>query len=116
MAGVTADAEADPPGRPTLLRALRAGISFAAPWRRRTETTSRSTSSGAASVSPAKRSLACSPSVPSSPSATANTLASTTITLCPNVIDSSRESYAATMASTDAVEDLIESGLIRLGD
>jgi hypothetical protein len=43
-------------------------------------------------------------------------LASTTITFRPNVIDSSLERYAATMASTDAVENLVQSGLIRLGD
>jgi hypothetical protein len=32
------------------------------------------------------------------------------------VIDSSLESYAATVASTDAIEDLIQSGLFRLSD
>jgi hypothetical protein len=32
------------------------------------------------------------------------------------VIDSSLESYATTVAPTDAVENLIQSGLICLGD
>ena len=49
-------------------------------------------------------------------SAMANTLASTTITFCPNVLDSSPERYAATTACGDAVENLIQSGLIRVGD
>ena len=38
------------------------------------------------------------------------------ITFCANVIDSSFERYAAATASTDAVEDLVQSGLICLGD
>src|SRR5277367_947596 len=100
----------------TALAALLAGIRFAATWRRHTDTTSRSTSSGTTSVSPAKRSRACSPSLPSSPSATANALASTTITFCPNVIDSRLKRHAATTASGDAVENLLQSGLICVGD
>jgi len=64
----------------------------------------------------AKRSRACCPSVPSSPSATAKTLALTTITFCPNVVDSSPKGHPATAACGDAVENLILSGLVRIGD
>jgi hypothetical protein len=100
----------------TALAALRAGISFAATWRRHTETTSRSTSSGATNVSAANRSRACRPAVPSSPSATANTLASTTITFCPNVFDGGLEGNVAAAARGDATENLIQRGLICVSD
>ncbi|MEB3982540.1 hypothetical protein OQ968_14850 [Mycobacterium sp. 663a-19] len=51
-----------------------------------------------------------------SASATANMLASTTITFSPNVIDSSLKRYTATTARGDAVQNLIQGGLIRIGD
>jgi hypothetical protein len=52
----------------TASAARRAGMSLAATWRRHTDVTSRSMSSGAAKVSSAKRPRAPRPSVPSSPS------------------------------------------------
>ena len=99
----------------TALAALRAGIRFAATRRRHTDTTSRSMSSGATNVSCAKRSRASRPSDPSSPSATASTLASTTITISPNVIDRGSERHAAAATCGDAVEHLIQRGLTRVG-
>jgi hypothetical protein len=42
--------------------------------------------------------------------------ASRTITFCPNVIDSSHKRYAATTSCGDALENLIQCGLIRVGD
>lgn len=96
--------------------ALRAGISFAATWRRHTETTSRSMSSGATNVSSARRSRACCPSGPSSPSATASTLASTTITVCPNVFGGSVKRHPAATTCSDSDENLVQSGLTRVGD
>lgn len=98
------------------LAALRAGISFAATCRRHTETTSRSTSSGATSVSPANRALACWPSAPSPPSATANTPASTTITFRPNVLNGALKGNGAPTVTGDAVQNLVQSGLVRLCD
>ena len=53
-------------------------------WRRRTEATSRSASSGMASRSPRSRARAWSPSLPSSARATTSTLASTTSTVFPD--------------------------------
>src|ERR1700730_8063663 len=100
----------------TALAALRADIRVAATCRRHAETTSRSTSSGATNVSSAKRCLASWPSAPSSPSATAKTLASTTITFCPNVLNGSFKGNPATTVTGDAVQYLIKSGLIRLID
>jgi hypothetical protein len=52
----------------------------------------------------------------SSPSAAANTLASTTITFCPNVLHGSLKGNPATTATGDAVQNLIQSGLIRVSD
>jgi len=63
--------------------ARRAGRRPARSRRRRTEGTSRSTSSGAARTSPRRRARAWSPSTPSSARAVARTLASTTITVLP---------------------------------
>jgi hypothetical protein len=100
----------------TALAARRAGISLAATWRRHTETTSRSTSSGATKAWCAKRSRACWPSVPSSPSATARTLASTTITFCPNVLNGTLEGNPATTVTGDAVQNLVQSWLVRVSD
>ncbi len=64
--------------------------------------------SGSTSVSPAKRSRACSPSVPSSPVATANTLASTSITFCPNVIEAALK-VTRPPPRADTVENLIHT-------
>lgn len=73
-------------------------------------------SSGAANVSSVKRSRARRPSVPSSPSATANTLASTTITFCPKVTHSCAKRHPATVTRRSALEDLLQSWLTRIGD
>ena len=73
-------------------------------------------SSGAANVSSVKRSRARRPSVPSSPSATANTLASTTITFCPKVTHSCAKRHPATVTCRAALEDLLQSWLTRIGD
>ena len=73
-------------------------------------------SSGAAKVSSVKRSRARRPSVPSSPSATANTLASTTITFCPKVTHSCAKRHPATVTCRAALEDLLQSWLTRIGD
>lgn len=100
----------------TALAALRAGMRVASTCRRHAETTSRSMRSGATKVSSAKRSRASRPSDPSSPSATASTLASTTITIRPDVIDGSSERHAAATAGGDAVEHLVQRGLVRVGN
>lgn len=72
--------------------------------------------SRAANVSSVKRSRARRRSVPSSPSATANTLASTTITFCPKVTHSCAKRHSATVTCRGALEDLIQSWLTRIGD
>jgi hypothetical protein len=72
----------------TASEARRAVISPPTTWRRNTDMTSRSMRSGAARVSSANRCRARRPSCPSSPRATAKTLASTTITFRPNVTGS----------------------------
>ena len=72
--------------------------------------------SGAASVSCAKRPRARRPLVPSSPSATARTLASTTITFCPKVTRRRAKRHPAAVAVGDAVENLIQSRLPRLSN
>ena len=73
-------------------------------------------SSGLTNVSFANRSLARRPSVPSSPNATANTLASTTITFCPNVSHGGVKRHLATFACCRALKDLLQSWLTRVGD
>jgi hypothetical protein len=100
----------------TAADARRAVISFPATWRRHTDTTSRSMSSGAVNVSSASRSRARRPSVPSSPSATANTLASTTITFCPNVSHRRVKRHLAAVTSCYALEDLLQSWLTCICD
>lgn len=96
--------------------ALAAVISFAATWRRHTETTSRSMSSGAVNVSPLRRSRKRSPPFPSSPRATARTLASTTITLGPDVFDRGLGRHSTAATRRHSVEDLFQRGLVRLVD
>jgi hypothetical protein len=100
----------------TAASARRAVISRAATWPRHTDATSRSMSSGAAISSPARRSRARRPAAPSSPSATAKTLASTTITFCPNVTHRRVERHPATLAYPDALKNLFQSRLTSVGD
>src|SRR5436305_7436937 len=91
-------------------------ISFDTTCRRHTDATSTSISSGPTSVSSVNRSRARRPSVPSSPNATANTLASTTITFCPNVSRSRAKRLLATLTCCCPLEDLLQRRLTRLGD
>lgn len=96
--------------------ARRTVISLAVTWRRHTEITSRSMSSGATNVSAARRSRKRSPSSPSSPRATAKTLASTTITLGPDVFDGGPARHSASSTRSHSVEDLFHRRLVRLGN
>src|SRR5690606_37243013 len=82
----------------------------AASWRRSTERTSRSASSGTARVSPRSRERALSPSGPSSASAVTRTLASTTSTLEPELLDGIREGHGPVRPAAGTVEDLVERG------
>ena len=97
--------------------ARRAVISFAATWRRHTDTTSRSTSSrrGQCFVRQAIPERVVRP-FPSSPNATANTLASTTITFCPDVTHRCAERHLPTLACPGALENLFDSRLTRVGN
>ena len=77
-------------------------------WRRSTEATSRSTSSGALSRSPRRRARALSPSGPSSPRAVARTLASTTITIGAQRRYRRRQRHRTSRAAARTVKDLLK--------
>lgn len=100
----------------TARAATRAVISFVAKCRRHIDTVSRSTNSGAANASPVRRDAGMLPSAPPSPSATARTLASTTITFCPKVTHSIYERHLASASCRETVECLLQRRLIRIGD
>jgi hypothetical protein len=84
--------------------------------RRRTDPTSRSRSSGAASSSPRSRARAWSPSGPSSARATTNTLASTTSTIRPHRRDRRLQSHRSTRTPAGTVEDLLQGRPARFLD
>lgn len=78
--------------------------------RLRTEATSRSISSGAASDSPRSLARARSPSTPSSASAGARTLASTTITVTSQSVGGVRERDGSASTAPGPVQDLVHCG------
>jgi len=84
--------------------------------RRSTEVTSRSTSSGALSRSPRRRARAWSPSGPSSPSAVARTLASTTITIGAQRRHRCLQRNRATRAAAGPVKNLLKGRFAGLLD
>jgi hypothetical protein len=96
--------------------ARRSSMAPALTCRRQTETTSRSTNSGAVSRSPRRRARARSPSGPSSPSEVARTLASTTITIGPQRRHRCLQGDRTARAASRSVEDLVKGGFAGLLD
>ena len=96
--------------------ARRSSMAPALTCRLQTDTTSRSTNSGAVSRSPRRRARARSPSGPSSPSEVARTLASTTITIGSQRRHRCFQGDRPARAASRPVEDLVEGRFAGLLD